>query len=251
LYCLFAKSLKKNITIKEVNMKRIFLAASAIFLFSLFAQAQSEGSGNEDHNIFVQQTSNVELYSSEPQQPETLISNKIHSSGYGVLSTQYSKFNHQDAIFVGAYGGWMINHKLMLGLGGYALATTHKGFGINPVTNEQNKLRMGYGGLMAEYTFAGNKAFHVTANALVGAGGITNGYEKKGDNNDEDNWHNVKASAFFVAQPGLNVEANLTKWFRVSAGGSYRLIAGNNLPGISNKDMSAPAANLSFKFGEF
>lgn len=232
-------------------MQRIFLVTAFILVCSMITQAQSEESRQDNHNIFVQQTSNVQLYSKEPQEPETLISNKIHSSGYGTLSLQYSKFNHQHAMFVGAYGGWMINHKLMLGLGGYGLVTEHKGFGLNPATNEQNKLRMGYGGLMVEYTFAGNKAFHVTANTLIGAGGISNGYEKKGDNNDEDNWQNVKGSAFFVAQPGVNVEANLTKWFRIAAGGSYRLIAGNSLTGISNSDMSAPAANLSFKFGEF
>lgn len=232
-------------------MKRIFLAAGVILLCSIFAQGQSEQSGDNIHNIFVQHTSNVELYSDEPGEPETLISDKIHSSGYGTLSTQYSKFNHEDAMFLGVYGGWMINHKLMLGLGGYGLVTSHKGFGINPETNEQNKLRMGYGGLMAEYTFSGNKAFHITANALIGAGGISNGYEKKGSSNDDDAWHSVKSAAFFVAQPGLNIEANLTKWFRIAVGGSYRLIAGNSLNGISNKDMSAPAGNLSFKFGEF
>src|SRR3712207_7448098 len=48
-------------------------------------------------------------------------------------------------------------------------------------TNEQNKLRMGYGGLMVEYTFWGNKAFHIAANGLVGAGGVTNGYEKRSE----------------------------------------------------------------------
>lgn len=231
-------------------MKRIFLAIATI-VCSVSAYTQVDAGGYNSNNIFVQQTSTVELYSERQKEPETLIDNKIHSSGYGALSTQYSKFNHQDALFLGAYGGWMINHKFMLGLGGYGLVTSHTGFGVNPVTNEPNKLRMGYGGLMAEYTFSGNRPFHITANSLIGVGGISNGYEKKGDSNDQDNWQSVKSSAFFVAQPGMNVEANLTKWFRVSVGGSYRLIAGSNLAGISNEDMSAPAANLSFKFGAF
>lgn len=152
-------------------MKRTFLAASAILLCSLLAQAQSVESRSDSHNIFVQQTTKVDLYSSYFGEPETLVSDKIYSSGYGTLSTQYSKFNRQDAMFLGAYGGWMINHKLMLGVGGYGLVTRHKGFGVNPINNKQNLLRMGYGGLMAEYTFAGNKLIHITANTLAGAGG--------------------------------------------------------------------------------
>src|SRR3954451_3376641 len=136
-------------------MKRIFMAVSALFFSCLIVHAQSGEGRSDSHNIFVQ-ASNVETHSIHSTDPETLISDRIHSSGYGGLSTQYSKFNHQDAVFLGAYGGWMINHRFMLGLGGYGLVTSHKGFGINPVINEQNKLRMGYGGLMVEYTVAGN-----------------------------------------------------------------------------------------------
>ena len=224
-------------------MKKIFLAAGAIFVCSLLSHAQSKEGTH--------QTKKAESYVTNSAEPETLISKKIHSSGYGKLSAQYSKFNHQDAMFVGAYGGWMINHKLMIGLGGYGLATQHKGFGTSPVTNKQNELRMGYGGLMVEYTFAGNKLFHVTANTLVGAGGISNGYVIRDYRDHEDSWENEECSAFFVAQPGVNIEANITKWFRISAGGGYRFIAGSHLNGISNKDMSAPTANLSFAFGEF
>ena len=231
-------------------MKRIFMG-SAILVCSLMAGAQSKDVKSESHNIFAYQPTKAYNYSRHTDQPETLIGNTIYSSGYGTLSTQYSKFNHADAIFTGVYGGWMINHKLMLGVGGYGLLTTHKGFGINPVTNEQNQLRMGYGGLVAEYTCSGNKVIHITANTLVGAGGISNGYVKKGYRDDDDSWQNVKGSAFFVVQPSANIEANITKWFRVGAGGGYRLIAANSLTGITNSDMSAPTANLSFKFGQF
>jgi hypothetical protein len=45
--------------------------------------------------------------------------NKFSNSGYGVVSTQYSKFNSHGAVFTGAYGGWMIRHKLLIGAGGY------------------------------------------------------------------------------------------------------------------------------------
>ena len=231
-------------------MKRIFIGAVSMLLCSMAVLAQNKEVKSESRNFTPRKITATDTYSTHYPKQKTLLSGNIYSSGYGVLSTQYSKFNHEDAVFLGAYGGWMINHKLMLGAGGYGLVTRHHGFGVNPVTNKQNLLRMGYGGLMVEYTFAGNKLFHLAANTLIGAGGITNGYVTNAHQNNAD-WHSVKSSAFFVAQPGVNVEVNVTKWFRIAAGGSYRFIAANSLDGISNRDMSAPTANLSFKFGEF
>jgi hypothetical protein len=230
-----------------VIMKRIFIVASALLVCSLSLHAQKPGAPSISTS---REMIPSERYTNGNPKPKTLFRSNIQSSGYGALSTQYSKFNHKDAIFVGAYGGWMINHRLMLGGGGYGLVTRHAGFGINSETNNQNRLRMGYGGLMAEYTFAGNQLFHVAANILVGAGGVTNGYPTNKPGKNEE-WQNVNCSAFFVTQPGVNIETNVTKWFRIAAGGSYRLIAGNKLEGISNADMSALAANLSFKFGGF
>src|SRR5688572_11867470 len=90
----------------------------------------------------------AQLYAQDSAKRSSPFKGKLHSSGYGALTTNYSKFNGEDALFVGAYGGWMINHKLMLGLGGQYLVTQHDGFGINAETNKKNDLKMGYGGLM-------------------------------------------------------------------------------------------------------
>ncbi len=230
-------------------MKKILVAAAGLLLCSTATLAQGKNEKSESTNISAFSSTTTYNYLNRHPRPKTLLSDDIYSSGYGTVVTQYSRFNKQDAMFLGAYGGWMINHKFMIGLGGYGLVTRHRGFGVNPETNKQNLLRMGYGGLVLEYTFAGNQVIHLTVNTLIGAGGITNGYATKTRGNED--WHSLSSSAFFVAQPGVNIEANITKWFRLGAGGSYRLIAANRLDGISNSDMSSPAVNLSFKFGEF
>jgi len=186
------------------------------------------------------------------QTNKSSLENKSRNSGYGVVSTQYSKFNGQNAIFTGAYGGWMLRHKLMIGAGGYWLATNHKGYGVNAETLEENKYKMGYGGLVVEYAVLDNDRLHLTANALVGGGILKNGkgYGSLPDHGS-DELKDIDATGFYVVQPSVNIEYAVTSWFRIAAGGGYRYITGADQPGITNRKMSAPTANLSFKFGGF
>jgi len=193
-----------------------------------------------------------QLKAQKSPKPSSLFSGKLHSSGYGALSTQYSSFNGESAIFTGAYGGWMINHKLMIGLGGYGLVTSHDGYAMNDETDgSHNKLKMGYGGLMLEYTFLEQKRFHVTTNLLVGGGFVANASKISGPGRHEDTWQSKEESGFAVIQPGINIETDITPWFRIGVGGGYRYIASANMSGISNSKMSAPTANVSLKFGVF
>jgi hypothetical protein len=176
---------------------------------------------------------------------------KLYHSGYGALTTNYSKLNGDNAMFVGAYGGWLINHKLMLGLAGQYLVTQHDGFGYNSDTNKQNELKMGYGGLMVEYTFFEKRKIHVTANSIVGFGVITNGSNGGYDPETGESWRSVDESGFLAFHPAVNVEVDVTKWFRVSAGGGYRIIASSNIKNLSDADLSSPTANVTLKFGVF
>ncbi len=194
---------------------------------------------------------NAQLFAQDVAKSKSPFAGKLHHSGYGALTTNYSKFNGEDALFVGAYGGWMINHKLMLGLGGYGLVTQHDGFGINAETNKKNELKMGYGGLMVEYTFFETKVIHATASTLVGVGVVTNGSHSKYDSETGESWRSSDESGFLAFQPSVNVEVSVTSWFRVSAGGGYRLITSADIEGISNAKMSAPTANVTLKFGVF
>ena len=194
----------------------------------------------------------TQLFAQDTQSNKSPFENKFRNSGYGVVSTQFSKFNGQHAIFTGAYGGWMLRHKLMIGAGGYWLATNHKGYGVNAETREQNQYKMGYGGFVVEYAVIDNSRLHVTANTLMGGGILKNG---KGHgslpDHGSDEMKDIDATGFYVVQPSVNVEYSVTPWFRIAAGGGYRYVAGADQAGITNRKMSAPTANLSFKFGGF
>jgi hypothetical protein len=194
----------------------------------------------------------TELFAQSSGKKESVPGKHLISTGYGVLSTQYSRFNGQSALFVGAYGGWMINHKLMIGLGGYGLASRHQGIGKNAGTNEQNQWKMGYGGLMVEYHFYENKRVYFTVNTLIGGGIIKNGNRRgRIPENGSDELKDIDASGFYVIQPSVNLEMVVTNWFHIGAGVGYRFVTGTDQPGITNAKMSAKTANLSFKFGVF
>jgi len=55
----------------------------------------------------------------------------------------------------------------------------------------------------------------------------------------------------FVLEPAVCAELNITNWFRLNAGVSYRLVAGIEQVGLSDSDFSGLNATLTFKFGRF
>ena len=158
------------------------------------------------------------------------------SGAYGVASQKFSSIDKQFANFIGGYGGVHFNHKWMIGAGAYTLLngrTIH--FENDPNTNRQ----LTYIGLITEYIHHSQRAFHLTGNILAGAAIM--GEQKKLETNGS---YTLSSRGRFVIEPSLNVEVNLVRWFRVATGVSYRFIA-------NEKAYSAPAANISLKFGKF
>ena len=167
-------------------------------------------------------------------------------------------------LFLGGRGGWIINHVFSIGGGGYGLVTKpelHK-FTVGNVDTTLS-LQMGYGGLVFEYTYNPQKAFHFTVNTLIGAGGVSYVQinDKNKDNDSEYNWdNNLGKSTFFVVEPSITAELNVLTYFRIAIGASYRFVSGVDLTHYSNntavatttsKDLSGFNGVISFKFGKF
>lgn len=191
------------------------------------------------------------LLAQDSTRNETFFRGDIKSTGYGAMTTQYTRFDGKDALVIGLYGGWMINHRFMVGLGAYGLLNHPDGYNAAGETDHNNELQMGYGGLMLEYTFAGTKRIHASGSLLLGGGGVSNGNYTTRNYGYGSQWNAQDDSGFYVAQPSVNVEMNMTNWFRIAVGGGYRYVTGSKMSGISDKDMSAPMANVTLKFGLF
>ena len=69
----------------------------------------------------------------------------------------------------------------------------------------------------------------------------------------EDEYTSYIRDNVFMVSPTLEVELNLTRYFRIGAGASYNLFAmvNDDLHGYSSGDISSPGGFLSLKFGWF
>jgi hypothetical protein len=180
-------------------------------------------------------------------QEETLISGKIESGGYGGLEVKFGEINGEWEVLVGGRGGWIINHQFVLGGAGYGLAT-HGDVSRGPIyPGLFDRFEMGYGGVLLAYIANSNKLIHLNIEALIGGGGIS-------QYNVDDvypYYDQLDTDAFFIFEPGVNFELNISKRLRFATGASYRITGGVEYLDLENGDISGPSINLMLKFGKF
>jgi hypothetical protein len=154
---------------------------------------------------------------------------KIEHGGYGALTFGYTTIDDRGALIMGGRGGWLINHHFTLGLAGYGFFNNLE----NQSNYEQSKnysIGGGYGGLFLEAIIAPNFPVHVAIPLTIGAGGATLA-EGNVWSSSSSSWeyYNYDASAFFVIEPGLEIEMNIVEFFRLSLGANYRWTNGIDL----------------------
>lgn len=190
------------------------------------------------------------------QEIQTIFRNNgVGHGGYGAITNKFTSINGEFANMCGIYGGWYINHKFLLGVGAAAVTNdirVPQQYSVNPTI--PMSYEFGQVGLVTEYVLGSNKAVHFAFNLFTGAG-FTVQYDRDGnddwewDDNDDDehrdeNW-------FFVAEPGVQAEVNITRWMRFSPGISYRIASGADGLGLSDSKLSDMSYNLTLKFGKF
>ena len=180
-------------------------------------------------------------------QEETLLDKGITSGGFGGPVIKFTSINKQFSVFVGGRGGWIINNALVIGGGGYGLVNNIKLY-PNDVTKIQ-RINLGYGGFELEYIFESDKLVHGSIYLLLGGGSVTYLDWKNLLHADElifDGNNN-----FFVAEPAVNLELNVAKFFRINVGCGYRYISGIDSGYLRNVDIAGLSALVGFKFGKF
>jgi hypothetical protein len=176
------------------------------------------------------------------------------TGAYGAISNKFTSIDGHYANMVEVYGGVYINHKFLIGLSGAAVTNDI------PVPEQFSsvpgvKMSYEYGqvGMMLEYVFWSNRAFHFSLHSFNGAGFTVqyerhreadNTYDNMKDQPDDSNW-------FFVTEPGVKVEMNVFRWMRFSPGVSYRAAFNSKAAGLSDEALSGTSLNLTLKFGKF
>ena len=177
------------------------------------------------------------------QEPETLVGDKVTHGGFGGPVLRLSRFNGQTGFMLGGHGGWIINRRFVIGGAAYGLLGEAIEVPYTPPSGPSAYLTFGYGGIELQYFERPLKLLHLTFSTLIGGGGAE--YRQGGGT------QLTSSSAVFVVEPGAGIALNVSKKLRLSLSGSYRFVNGIDLSGLSDTDLSGPAAALSLEFGRF
>ncbi len=176
---------------------------------------------------------------------ETLFKEPYEGGGFGALVVKATSFGSKTDMMTGARIGWIVNHSLILGGGIYTITST------SPPSEESRKNYPGrelkltayYWGAELEYVFRSQSLFHFSVSSFIGTGGI--GYIDQYDND----FHIT--DGVYVIEPALHGTLNVNKWFRVSAGVSYRFVADTSLVGLDSANLNGISETITLMFGRF
>lgn len=141
---------------------------------------------------------------------------------------------------IGIYGGPMINNRLLVGACG----------GVNL---GHPRVNYGYLGGIIQYVYRPEDMVHMSIQLVV-ASGTTKDYENP-KSGLLDNFWNISGESFFMVEPGINLEVNITSRMKLVMGVSYRYVSGINsareeirYTHVTNEDMSGLNFNIGLKF---
>jgi hypothetical protein len=180
---------------------------------------------------------------------KTLLGRNRAGGGYGSFTTGYTVIDGRHALLFGGRFSWIASHSVGIGLGATGFINE---FHYEPALDMDVYLTGGYGGLYIEPILLPRSPVHLSFPILLGAGGISFISKDEGFNENfiED------SKAFLLIEPSAELELNLTKFFRLAFGASYRFPTQFDvgLPGTYTIDVDALKSmsyTITFKFGKF
>ena len=204
------------------------------FSFLMFSAISAQENQNEYKTIFTKKNDK-----------------KIDNGGYGSFGIGYTQIDGKNAMQLSFKGAWVIDHHIALGLAGYSFFNN---LDKKSASTNEYFLAGGYGGFYFEPIVAPKSSVHVSFPILIGGGGVSTIPD---DYNDWDyGTYKYDYDIFFVFEPGVEIEFNVVKFFRLSVGASYRLTNGVILKYPYGNDVDVNALNgfnfyVNFKFGKF
>jgi hypothetical protein len=199
------------------------------------------------------------LLAQEEKPMQYLLSGQhLKISGFGAPIVEFSSINNEFAVSVGGGGAAIFNQTFFIGGYGEGLSTGHYLYNLASEVNiDQPRISFGHGGFWLGYLYKANKAVHGAFSLKLGWGQIS-----LYDNTYTYDPMDYKArDGVFVVTPQLEMELNLTTWFKVNIGAGYRLVTGVDKTYLNDQgmrvkyyntaDFSSPVGSLTFMFGYF
>lgn len=213
-------------------MKKVILLSSALLLLTILSKSQDPE---------FQYYKNKEI--------KTLLGRNKAGGGYGSFTVGYSQIDNQHAVLLGGRFSWIASHYVGVGIGGTGFINEYH---YEPSIDREVFLTGGYGGIYIEPILFPRFPVHLSFPVLLGAGGISY------ISNDADLNSNFieDSEAFLLIEPAAEVELNLTKFFRLAIGATYRFpttfnvgLGGTN--SANAESLKGMSYTVTFKFGKF
>lgn len=216
-------------------MKKTTLFSIIVFTsISIFSQDPGKDSG--------QGRSNDEI--------RTLMGSNLHSNGgYGSFGAGFTMIDNKDAVTLSGRGAWIAGHSLAFGFAGTGFINS---FSPGLLPDRVVNVTGGYGGFLFEPIVLPKYPIHLAFPIIAGAGGIAYTSSIKPANSWDyyDTWVE-DTEMYLIAEPGVEFEMNVMKFFRLAFGVSYRFTTDINW-NFSNPDiLRGWNAGMCFKFGKF
>jgi hypothetical protein len=173
----------------------------------------------------------------------------LDHGGYGSLLLRSGALNGDPALFIGARGGWLLGHQLLIGFAGMGQTLTVDAPSEAALDNPHaQNLEFGYGGLWFAYHVMPELIVHPVASVFIGAGGLT--FSDRHFHDDEANQTDYTANGVFVVEPEVDLELNVADFMRLQLTLSYRQVVGVDMPGLKSSDVSGVTGGIAAVFGK-
>ncbi len=166
--------------------------------------------------------------------------------GFGSYEMKLTQIADATSLFIGASGGVTVNKTFMFGIAGYGLAASPDIESIN----SNYRLNGGYGGLLLGFNIFPREVVHLSFPIVIGVGSmyLTDPYFFSGTSDSD---LTIEKSGFMVIEPGANLEFNVTRFFHLGMGASYRYVQGLSMNSLTDEQLLGWAINLNLKIGSF
>ena len=177
--------------------------------------------------------------------------NVVHGIYLG-LTQHYGRISEENAGFTSLKLAYVANRKLEVGFVGTLFYSEQPNL-TNAYKGEEILLLGGYGGLHLEPILFGNRFISISFPLMVGAGGITILEKKEDGEYDSEPIENDNSTSdsFFIAEPGVNILYNISRFVQIETGFRYRFSGDFTLPHYGKDNIRGFSVGLGIKVGIF
>jgi hypothetical protein len=184
----------------------------------------------------------IVMFAQKQDTTRTLFKSSVRVSELWTPEVKINSIQGDIGTLIGFYGGALIDRSFLLGISG----------GVNL---GHPRVNYGYFGGIGQFIFRPDILVHGSGQLLV-AYGSTKDYENP-KSGLLDNFWNISGAHFFMMEPGLNIELNLSSRLTLVTGVSYRYVTGLDesnedlqITHVTNKDLSGFNFNIGLKIAK-